>query len=161
MKVSADIFREYDVRGVAGVDLTNELALHLGKAVGTKVVRAGRDTLIVGRDCRVSGPAMSENFIAGVLSTGVKVTYLGEVPTPVVYWALKKRDVYGGVMITGSHNPGEYNGFKVTMGGASVHGDGVQELRHMIEAEDYANGSAKQENVDVLPDYIEDIVSKL
>lgn len=135
--VSPGIFRAYDIRGIVGDDLTGEVAELVGKAFGTRVRRAGGDRVLVGRDGRLSGPELAERLAAGIRSTGCSVLHAGQGPTPTFYFGLHHEGVDGGIQVTGSHNPPEYNGFKVCLGVRTLFGEAIQELREMIEAEDF------------------------
>jgi phosphomannomutase/phosphoglucomutase len=135
--VNVRVFREYDIRGVADRDLSNELALDLGRAIGTMIVRAGGKTFALGRDCRVSSGRLHENLLAGLLETGLAVLDVGEVATPVLYFSVFHLEADGGVQITGSHNPPEDNGFKILRGKTTIHGADIQALRSLIEARDF------------------------
>jgi len=112
MKVNPLIFREYDVRGKVGEDLTEDIVEHLGKAYGTYLKQNGYKQIVVGRDGRLSSPRLKDALVKGILSTGCGVTDVGMCPTPVVYFSIFHLDKEGGIAVTGSHNPPEYNGFK-------------------------------------------------
>ncbi len=151
--VSATIFREYDIRGLVDDDLT-EGAVHLvGRGLGTLVRRAGGKAVVVGRDCRESGPRFAERMMAGLQATGVDVVDIGVVPTPLTYFAAQTLPVDGLCMITGSHNPPEYNGLKVGVGKTTLHGEGIQELRRMIEARRFAEGEGARRAHDIVRPY--------
>ncbi|MCU0701225.1 MAG: phosphomannomutase/phosphoglucomutase [Myxococcaceae bacterium] len=134
------IFREYDVRGLVDKDLTDEVVEHLGRGLATMVKRAHGSTLVVGRDARESGPRFQAAFIKGATSTGVHVIDVGVVPTPVVYFAANTLPVDGLAVITGSHNPPEYNGFKMGVGKTTFFGETIQQLRTLIEKKDFETG---------------------
>ncbi|MCA3011832.1 MAG: phosphomannomutase/phosphoglucomutase [Myxococcaceae bacterium] len=134
------IFREYDVRGLVGTDLTDEVVEHLGRGLATMVKRAHGSTLVVGRDARESGPRFQAAFVRGATSTGVHVIDVGVVPTPVVYFAANTLPVDGLAVITGSHNPPEYNGFKMGVGKTTFYGETIQQLRALIERRDFETG---------------------
>lgn len=134
------IFREYDVRGLVDKDLTDEVVEHLGRGLATMVKRAHGSTLVVGRDARESGPRFQAAFIKGATSTGVHVIDVGVVPTPVVYFAANTLPVDGLAVITGSHNPPEYNGFKMGVGKTTFFGETIQQLRSLIEKKDFETG---------------------
>jgi phosphomannomutase/phosphoglucomutase len=134
------IFREYDVRGLVGTDLTDEVVEHLGRGLATMVKRAHGSTLVVGRDARESGPRFQAAFIKGATSTGIHVIDVGVVPTPVVYFAANTLPVDGLAVITGSHNPPEYNGFKMGVGKTTFYGETIQQLRRLIETKDFESG---------------------
>ena len=135
--MNSHIFREYDVRGLVDVDLTDEVVELLGRGLATMVKRAGGTTVVVGRDARLSSPRFNDRFLAGVVSTGVHAIDVGVVPTPVVYFAANTLPVDGLAMITGSHNPAEYNGFKMGVGKTTFYGETIQELRRLIEKGDF------------------------
>jgi phosphomannomutase/phosphoglucomutase len=132
------IFREYDVRGVADRDLTDELALDLGRSFGTFLTRRNQKRIVLGRDCRLSSPRLHAALIRGLLETGISLVDIGVGPTPMMYFAVFHLDADGGVQITGSHNPPEDNGFKLMSGKATLAGDEVRELRTLIERRDFS-----------------------
>ncbi|MBI1861584.1 MAG: phosphomannomutase/phosphoglucomutase [Deltaproteobacteria bacterium] len=159
MTVNPSIFREYDIRGVADRDLTDALVINLGKALGTFVARKGGKSVALGYDCRLSSPRLRGVLARGLMATGLSVYDVGMVPTPVLYFATHHLMTDGGVMITGSHNPGEHNGFKICVGPSTIHGDDIQALRKLIEKEDYdLRAGGTSENRPVEEDYISYIV---
>lgn len=131
------IFREYDVRGLHETDLTNPVVTDLGRAFGTFVRRQGGRTIALGRDFRPSSPRLATALEQGLLETGCDVIRAGILPTPGLYWSIVHLSTDAGVQVTGSHNPSEYNGFKMNLGLASIHGEQIQLLRKMIEARDF------------------------
>ncbi len=139
--MNTHIFREYDVRGLVDIDLTDAVVEDLGKGLATMVKRAHGSTVVVGRDARESGPRFQAAFIKGVLSTGLNVIEVGVVPTPVVYFAANTLPVDGLAVITGSHNPPEYNGFKMGVGKTTFYGETIQQLKRIIEQRDFATGT--------------------
>ena len=152
--MNPNIFREYDIRGHAERDLSDEFVLDLGRALGTFQRRLGNKRLAVGRDCRLSSDRLHRALTAGLMEAGVELVDVGRVPSPLLYFAVFHLDLDGGVQITGSHNPGDENGFKMMRGKASLFGDEVRSLRQMIEARDFdlpGGGSIVSE--DVLPAY--------
>jgi len=163
MNVPAHVFRAYDVRGVVDRDLTPEFATELGRAIGTVARRQGRRTLSVGRDCRTHGQRLTSAFVQGLLSTGIHVLDLGIVASPLVYFSLfhLADEIQGGIMVTGSHNPKEFNGFKICMGQTSIHGDDIQTLRQLMESQDYERGSGEYQQRSILRDYIEYLKANL
>ena len=161
VKVNPYIFREYDIRGVVGQDLTDEVVELIGKAFGTHLQRMGGKKLSVGGDVRLSSERFKTALISGLLSTGVDVIDIGIVPTPVQYFSLFKLTVDGGVMITGSHNPPEFNGFKMSVGQSSIYGEEIQKLREIIESKSFLTGEGKVEEKEILSEYIEDINSRI
>jgi len=156
MQVSASAFKAYDIRGVVGEALDAAFAEHLGRAFGSAVRAAGDSAVAVGRDGRVSGPMLAEALIRGLMSTGLDVVDLGAVTTPMLYYVAATRGAHGcrsGIQITGSHNPKDYNGFKMVVAGKAIHGAEIQALRERIEAEDYAQGSGRVAAMDILAEY--------
>jgi len=138
--IKQDIFREYDIRGIYGRDLTESYTELIGRAYGTLIKRNGGTVVSTGRDCRLSSPSLSEAFIKGVTSTGINVINIGIVSTPILYFSLFNLEVDGGVMLTASHNPGDYNGLKLCMGRDSLFGKGIQGLRELIQNDDFEQG---------------------
>lgn len=153
--ISPTIFREYDIRGLVDQDL-NEEAVHLiGRALGTRVREAGGRRVVVGYDARLSGPRFARQAIAGLNASGVDAIDVGVVPTPLVYFAAHVLDVDGACMITGSHNPPEYNGMKVGVGKATFHGEEIQALRRLIESGKFAEGTGTSWKHDIVGPYKE------
>ncbi len=152
MKIPKSVFREYDVRGVIGTELTTEFAEQLGRAFGTAAVeRLGRAPhLVVGCDNRPSSTGFANALSHGIMSTGAIVIRIGTVPTPAVYFAIQALGVDGGVQVTGSHNPPEFNGFKFVLAGESMHGEAITKLGERIEAEKYAVGAGREEHDDTI-----------
>ncbi|HPE02445.1 MAG TPA: phosphomannomutase/phosphoglucomutase [Burkholderiaceae bacterium] len=154
--VSASIFKAYDIRGVVETALTPEAVRAIGRALGSEAVERGLSAICIGRDGRLSGPLLRDALEDGIASTGTAVIDVGMVPTPVLYFSTVHLGTGSGVEITGSHNPPEYNGLKLMLGGATLHGDGIQALRARIEAGRLVTGAARGEvrMADVLDDYI-------
>jgi phosphomannomutase/phosphoglucomutase len=138
--MNSQIFREYDIRGLVDTELTDEVVGHLGRGLATMVKRAGGASVVVGRDARLSGQRFRDAFVAGVLQTGLNVYDVGIVPTPVVYHAANSLPVDGLAVITGSHNPPPYNGFKMGVGKTTFYGETIQALRRLIEQRDFESG---------------------
>ncbi len=161
--IAKGIFRQYDIRGVVGRDLTVDAAHAIGRAFAALLAERGTDrTVVVGRDNRPSGGALRDALIRGLTGQGVRVTDIGVVPTPVMYWALHHLDVAAGIQVTGSHNPPEFNGLKLCVGTASLYGDGIQRL-YELAVEDrgavlHETTSVPAENV--LDRYVDDIVAR-
>ena len=153
------IFREYDIRGIADADLLDDGIELLGQGIGTYLQRRAGRKVHVGRDTRLSSPRLSDAIIKGLLETGCEVTDLGVVPTPVLYYSAHKLGPDGAVMITGSHNPPEYNGFKVVCGAGTIHGDEIQRVLRIIQKEDFATGRGIEQRLDMAPAYVEEISS--
>jgi phosphomannomutase/phosphoglucomutase len=160
-KINPFIFREYDIRGVVEVDLTDEVIELIGKAFGTYLQRQGGKKVSVGGDVRLSTERFRKALIKGLTSSGVHVIDIGVVPTPVQYFSLFKLTVDGGVMITGSHNPPEFNGLKMSVGQSSIYGKEIQKLHKIIERDDFLTGAGKVEKRDIIPDYIKDISDRI
>ncbi len=161
MKVNSQIFRAYDIRGVVGKELSNELIENIGKAIGTKLKRNNLNSLNICRDGRLSGPLISELFIKGVLSTGCNVYNLDLGPTPLLYFSTFKSSIKNGVMITGSHNPKEYNGFKIVFDQKPLSGKSISDLKDLVENEDFISGEGKEINTPMLGDYKKEIQKKI
>ena len=152
MQTTASIFKAYDIRGVVGQTLDERFADHLGRAFGTEARAAGEKAVVVGRDGRLSGPGLAGALIRGLASTGLDVVDLGAVTTPMLYYVAATRGAHGcrsGIQVTGSHNPKDYNGFKMVLGGRAIYGDDIQGLRRRIEAEDYVRGPGRMAAMDV------------
>ena len=135
--INPQIFREYDIRGLVDKDLTPDSTERIGKGIGTYIRRNGGKTLTVGYDMRGSSIPFRDSLIRGLNSTGCDVIDIGLVPTPVAYFSLYHLKPDGGVMITGSHNPPEFNGFKTSRGLHSLYGDRIQELRRLINLNEF------------------------
>ena len=159
MSINPQIFREYDIRGVVGKDLTPETVQQIGQAIGTYMRRHGGKTLVVGRDVRSSSVSFRDILSQAINSTGCDVLDIGMVPTPVSYFALHHLKADGGVMITGSHNPPEFNGFKISIGQHSLYGKKIQELKALIDTKDFETGSGKIDQTSVMEPYMENICS--
>ena len=158
MQLNASIFKAYDIRGVVPSTLNTDVAEALGRAFGTHAAASGETTVAVGRDGRLSGPSLVDALIRGLVAAGVQVIDVGAVTTPMLYFAASTL-CKSGIQVTGSHNPKDYNGFKMVLGGRAIYGDEIQGLRHIIELESWtlkAGGSVKQ--VDVTADYVARIV---
>ncbi|MEE4292966.1 MAG: phosphomannomutase/phosphoglucomutase [Xanthomonadales bacterium] len=152
------IFRAYDIRGVIDKTLDSGIARKIGQAVGSRVLEDGSAPVVVARDGRLSGPYLMEGLVEGLLSTGCDVIDIGAVPTGVLYYAAHEFASGSGVMITGSHNPPDYNGLKIMVGGDTLYGNAIMALHDRIVAGDLKVGEGKVEQRDVLPDYIQRIV---
>ena len=161
MQVNPSIFKAYDIRGVVPSTLTEEVAYHLGHAFGTHAAAHGETVVAVGRDGRLSGPALSQALIRGLVDVGMQVIDIGAVTTPMLYFAASTLCA-SGIQVTGSHNPKDYNGFKMVLGGRAIYGDEIQTLRTIMQNETWvlkSGGSVKQ--VDVTADYQARIVSDI
>jgi len=152
--ISPTIFREYDIRGLVDRDLTEEAVRLIGQGLGTLVRRAGGRKVVVGRDCRLSGERFARQMTAGLNATGVDVVDLGVVPTPLTYFAAQMLPVDGLCMITGSHNPPEYNGLKLGVGKTTLHSEGIQDLRRLVASGRFERGEGKVESHAVVGPYL-------
>ncbi len=145
--MNKNIFRSYDIRGVVDVELSEALVEDLGRALGTLARRRGAARFGVGRDCRLHSPRLRDALVRGLVSTGLRVTDVGQVPTPLLYFAALTQGLDGGVQLTGSHNPPEFNGFKMMIGADTIYGDDIQALRRLIEAQDFERGEGAVETL--------------
>ncbi len=160
--LKSTIFREYDIRGIADEDLVDENVVFLGKGIGTFLGRQGSKTLVIGRDVRLSSPRLRDALTKGLLSTGLKVIDVGVTLTPIQYFCILHLNADGGVMITGSHNPIDYNGLKISQKGVMpVYGEQIQEIRKIIETGDFATGAGEVVEKNVMDDYVTTLKSKL
>ena len=161
MNLNKYIFREYDIRGKVSDDFPPELVEALGKGFGTYIKRGGGQEIALSGDIRLTTPDLMEQFKTGVLSTGVDVINIGILPTPANYYSMFSLGVAGAVQITGSHNPPEFNGFKLSRDKKAVFGEAIQEIRVIIEKEDYETGEGAEASYDILTKYKRMIASKI
>jgi phosphomannomutase/phosphoglucomutase len=159
MDLSPHIFREYDIRGIVGRDLDPGVTRQVGRAYGSVLREAVGDdaTVVVGMDNRPHSPGLSAGLVEGLRAAGVNVVDLGTVPTPLVSWAEHRFGAHGGIQITGSHNPSEYNGIKMTLQGRSFFGEAIQELRSRILAGRLMEGAGTLEEREIIPTYVQEI----
>jgi phosphomannomutase/phosphoglucomutase len=163
MQLNSHIFREYDIRGIVGRDIDAGIAEQIGRAYASELrSRLGGDGLVVavGYDNRPSSPDLAAGIMRGIRAAGVNVVEYGTVPTPLLYYAAATSRADGGLQITGSHNPPEYNGFKMIMRGRAIYGDAIQTLRTRIETTHYESGAGTHEKRAIIPTYIEDVGSR-
>ncbi|HSV68702.1 MAG TPA: phosphomannomutase/phosphoglucomutase [Methylibium sp.] len=161
MQVDASIFKAYDIRGIVGTTIDERFAEHLGRAFGSEARAAGERAVAVGRDGRLSGPGLAAALIRGLASTGLDVVDIGAVTTPMLYYVAATRGEHGcrsGIQVTGSHNPKDYNGFKMVLAGRAIYGEDIQRLRRRIEAEDYTVGRGRNAAMDIGAEYLHRIV---
>ena len=154
------IFREYDIRGIADVELLSEDIELLGLGLGTYLQRQSGSRLTLGRDCRLSSTRLRDALLRGLLASGCDVTDIGTVPTPVLYYSAHRLKANGGVMITGSHNPAEYNGFKTVCGSGTLHGEAIQEVLRIIQTQDFARGQGQADSADLVTPYVDEVASQ-
>jgi phosphomannomutase/phosphoglucomutase len=159
--VNINIFREYDIRGIVGDHLTGETVKTLGLAIGTFFAQNSAKRIAIGYDARESSPGFCDLLTNGFNSCGLDVVLIGRVPTPVLYHTVFTKDVDGGVMITGSHNPPDHNGFKICLGKSTLFGSQIQEIKAIALSGVFAEGSGAVESIEVLDDYCRDIISKV
>jgi len=162
VKLVRGIFREYDIRGITGTELAPDVARVVGSAFAAYLDERGvRGSVAVGRDNRPSGDGLHDALIAGLIECGVNVVDIGVVPTPVAYWAQHNLDVVAGIQITGSHNPPEYNGFKLGVDKASIYGAGIQRIFELASAGVFPKGSGSRRDEAVIDRYIDDVVNRI
>jgi len=151
------IFREYDIRGVADAELLSQDVVDLGRGLGTLLQRKSGRSITLGRDCRLSSPRLRDALLEGLVDSGCEVTDIGVVPTPLLYFSAVHLEADGAVMITGSHNPSEFNGFKTVCGAGTLHGETIQEVRQIVEARDFLRGHGSHDDMDVIPAYLDHV----
>jgi phosphomannomutase/phosphoglucomutase len=155
--LSPNIFREYDIRGIADSELPDEGVKSLGRAFGTYLIRRHSPKINLARDCRLSSDRLHDALLTGLLTAGCEVTDLGIVPTPLLYYSVFHLHADAGVMITGSHNPSDYNGFKVMHGKSTIHGGEIQKIRQLIETADFETGAGSLNTFDIATPYVDEI----
>ena len=155
------IFREYDIRGEVKADFTEEVVINLGRAFGTYVKRNGSQEISLSGDVRLTTPELLQSFKQGVLSTGIDVINLGILPTPVNYYSMFHLGISGAAQITGSHNPPEFNGFKLSYDKKAVYGKAIQKLYELIDKNDFEQGKGTETRYNILPSYKKMILSKI
>lgn len=158
LEVPESIFREYDIRGIVDETLTPDIVREIGRAIGSEAFDRGEQTVIVARDGRLSGPELLQALKEGLMASGRDVIDIGEVPTPVLYYATHHLDASSGVMVTGSHNPANYNGLKIVIAGETLSGKDIKKLYKRIVSDELLSGRGAQEAQDVAQDYIGEIV---
>jgi len=152
--IDRSIFRAYDIRGIVGAGLNEKIVYALGRAIGSMAVQHGEKFIAMGRDARLSGPALSEALCEGLLATGCNVLDIGIVPTPLLYYATYMTNTRSGVMLTGSHNPAEYNGLKIMIGGKTLAEEGIQALYDRIVENNFLSGQGERHTLDMIDRYI-------
>lgn len=159
--MNQNIFREYDIRGIVGEQLTDETVEKIGLALGTFFNRNGAKRIAIGYDARMSGTRFRDLLVKGFNATGCDAVLVGRVPTPVLYHTVFTKNVDGGVMITGSHNPPDHNGFKICLGKQTLFGSQIQEIKEIALSGEFAKGEGTTEEIEVLAEYETDIKSKI
>lgn len=160
-EVSDTIFRAYDIRGIVDETLTPDIVTVIGRAIGSEAIARGIDRLCIGYDGRHSSPGLADALARGVMATGCNVIHVGAVPTPVLYFSTHELDTGSGVMVTGSHNPANYNGLKIMLAGETLSGDAIQKLLQRIRTGDFASGHGNQSSEDVRRAYLDRIVGDI
>jgi phosphomannomutase/phosphoglucomutase len=161
MNIPSSIFKAYDIRGIVETELTPEIVKLIGRAVGSESIDKGERGVVVGRDGRLTGPELSEALISGLIESGCHVVNIGMVPSPVVYFATCTKAASSGVMITGSHNPAEYNGLKIMVAGETLSAEKIQSLYTRILENDFKTGSGTSTSINIDQDYIDTIKSDI
>lgn len=157
--IPPEIFREYDIRGVMGKSLSAENAFIIGKAIGSEAYSRGEQSIIVGRDGRLSSPTLHQALVDGLLASGRDVIDLGMVPTPLVYFATHTLSSRSGVMVTGSHNPPEHNGFKIVVAGETLYGQQIKELYKRIQTQEFFSGQGSLKQSEIEQSYVDKLVA--
>jgi phosphomannomutase len=161
MHVQSSAFKAYDIRGIVGAGIDEVFAEHLGRAFGSEAIAAGERAVAVGRDGRLSGPGLVAGLIRGLVSTGLDVVDIGAVTTPMLYYVAATRGAHGcrsGIQVTGSHNPKDYNGFKMVLAGRAIYGDDIQKLRERMVSETYTTKRGRKAVMNIVPEYTARIV---
>lgn len=161
MTIDSSIFRAYDIRGVVANALTPAAVEQIGRSFGSEALARGQNTVVLARDGRLSGPDLIQALATGIQSTGCDVVNIGMVPTPVLYFATYHLETGTGIMVTGSHNPPEYNGLKMMIGGDTLFGEGIQQLYQRLVNDDLASGSGGYSETSVLAEYLERIIGDI
>ena len=154
------IFREYDIRGIANEELLDDAVQTLGRGLATYLIRHSGRTVCLGRDCRLSGDRLHDALLKGLLASGCTVLDLGIVPTPVLYYAAVHFNTNGAIVITGSHNPPEYNGFKTVCGAGTLHGEAIQDVYKLIQGNDFESGEGSVRETDAVTPYVDEIAKQ-
>ncbi|WP_455380133.1 phosphomannomutase/phosphoglucomutase [Acidihalobacter prosperus] len=159
--ISTNLFRAYDIRGIVDKTLTEDAVRCIGRAFGSEAINAGQTTVVIGRDGRLSGPRLMAALSEGLCATGIQVVDIGTVPTPVVYFAAEDLGARTCIVLTGSHNPPQYNGLKLVIAGKTLHGEGIQALRDRVEKSNYVSGQGTVRYLDYAERYIQRITSDI
>lgn len=159
--MNPEVFREYDIRGVVGTDLDEEFVGRLSRALGVYFHDHRVRRISLGMDARLSSPLFKEILKKGLTESGIEVIDLGMVPTPVMYFSLFRLNVDGGIEVTGSHNPADNNGFKIALGKMTIYGEEIQKIKKIIEDNKVINAEAKSSDYDIMPEYVDDVISRI
>jgi len=156
-----EIFKAYDIRGIVGQSLTIDIVEQIGRAIGTEALAAGDRAVVVGRDGRLSGPAIAAALMDGICAAGCDAVDIGMVPTPLTYFATHALDIGSAVSVTGSHNPPDYNGLKVMIGTHTLAAERIQDLRKRIENQEFSVGAGQRRTEDVVPEYMRRVIADI
>jgi phosphomannomutase/phosphoglucomutase len=154
------IFREYDIRGVADTELSSPDVVELGRGLGTLLQRKSGRSINLGRDCRLSSTRLRDALLEGLMESGCEVTDIGVIPTPLLYFSAVHTGADGAIMITGSHNPPEFNGFKTVCGSSTLHSETIQEVLHVIQKRDFLSGKGSRQDMDVIDAYLNQVAQQ-
>lgn len=160
-KVNPLIFREYDIRGIADTELTDDVIELIGRSCATIFVDEGIDEVAIGMDVRLSSPRIQKALVEGLTDGGLDVVTLGTVPTPLLYYSVVKLGLGAGIMVTGSHNPIQFNGLKISRGTTTVYGEGIQRIYQVAESGKFTSGRGTIRELDIVPEYAEDVKSRI
>src|SRR5471030_1001697 len=161
VSLSKTIFKAYDIRGIIGKTLDAGVARQIGQAFGQAALVKGERRVVIGRDGRLSGPELTAALAQGLQAAGVDVIDLGVVATPMVYFGTHVLEASSGVMVTGSHNPPDYNGFKMVLAGEAIYGDTIQALFQSIQSEDFTHGKGSYRTHDIRQAYLDRIIGDI
>lgn len=162
MIIQPEIFRQYDIRGVVDKDLTPETVELLGKGIGSYFRTHGKKHVALGWDCRLSSKGFSERLSVGLRSTGCSVVHLGTIPTPLLYFSIYYKNMGAGIMITGSHNPPEYNGFKIMLGKKTLFGESIQDIYKLIVSGDFIQeNKGETRTYNIIPEYMDYVLNNI
>ena len=161
MNIDPSIFKAYDIRGVVGESLTLESVRLIGKAIGSEAINRNNNPICVGRDGRLSGPEIVESLVDGLLSTGVEIIDIGRVTSPILYYATHELKTGNGIMVTGSHNPPDYNGFKIVIDGNALFGEQIQNILSRINQGEFKSGNGKLSQTSVNDEYVKRITTDI
>lgn len=159
--MDARVFREYDLRGIVDKEIMDDDVFVLGKTFGTYMVRQNKSRVVVGRDCRLSSEKYRNLLVEGMLTAGLNIIDVGVCPTPLLYFALRHLEREGGVMVTASHNPPEYNGFKICNGHDTISGPEIQRLRELMDSRDFATGKGEVRSYDIVTPYLDYVLGNV
>ena len=159
--IPKEIFKAYDIRGIVGKTLTNDIVEAIGHAIGSEAAARKQHSIAIGRDGRLSGPEFAKALARGIRKSGINVIDVGMVATPMTYFAAFQLKTDCAVMITGSHNPPDYNGLKMVLAGETLSGETIQKLRQRIEQNDLAHGNGNYAQYDIAPEYLARIIGDI